>query len=131
MTANPGHGIVSRRSPFSSEETLERLTRALRARGLTIFAVIDHAGEAAQVGLRMPATKLVIFGNPVAGTPVMLAAPSIAIDLPLKILIREDGEGATWISYNDPAYLGERHGLPESLRQGLAGAEALVAAATA
>jgi uncharacterized protein (DUF302 family) len=131
MSASTSPGIRSRRSAFSVEETLDRLTRSLRARGLTIFAIVDHAGEAQKVGLRMPATKVVIFGSPTAGTPVMLAAPSVALDLPLKILIRDDGEATTWVSYNDPAYLQERHGLPADLVQNLGAAEALVAAVTA
>jgi uncharacterized protein (DUF302 family) len=100
----------------------------LQAKGVTIFAIVDHSGEAEKVGLKMPPTKLVIFGSPKAGTPLMLAAPSSAIDLPLKILVWEDGEGKIWVSYNSPAYLGERHGLPEELLRNIAVVETLAAA---
>ena len=87
--------------------------------------MIDHSGEAAKVGMTMPPTKLLIFGSPKAGTPLMLAAPSVAIDLPLKILVWEDGQGKVWISYNSPEYLKERHGLPEALLQNIAVVETL------
>jgi len=82
-----------------------------------VFALIDHSGEAAKVGMKMRPTKLLIFGNPKGGTPLMLAAPSIAIDLPLKILIWEDEQEKVWVSYNTPEYLAERHGLPPHLAQ--------------
>ncbi len=108
-------GIVSAKSKYSVDESVERLKKALAAKGVTVFAVVDHSGEAAKVGMKMPATKLVIFGGPKGGTPLMLAAPSVAIDLPLKILIAEDAAGATWISYNSAEYLRERHGFPEEL----------------
>jgi uncharacterized protein (DUF302 family)/uncharacterized membrane protein YidH (DUF202 family) len=122
------NGILNKRSNYSIDETLERLKRMLQAKGVTIFAIVDHSGEAEKVGLKMPPTKLVIFGSPKAGTPLMLAAPSSAIDLPLKILVWEDGEGKIWVSYNSPAYLGERHGLPEELLQNIAVVETLAAA---
>jgi len=108
-------GIFSAKSKYSVDESVERLKKALAAKGVTVFAVVDHSGEAAKVGMKMPATKLVIFGSPKGGTPLMLAAPSVAIDLPLKILIAEDAAGATWISYNSAEYLRERHGFPEEL----------------
>src|SRR3989441_6232334 len=85
------------------------------AKGVTLFALVDHSGEAAKVGITMPPTKLLIFGTPKAGTPLMLAAPSVAIDLPLKILVSEDAQGRAWLSYNSPAYLQERHGVPQGL----------------
>lgn len=112
--------IVSVPSRHSVEETITRLKAMLLDKGITLFALIDHSGEATKAGMQMPPTKLLIFGNPKAGTPVMLAAPSSAIDLPLKLLVREDAEGMTWISYNDPKYLQERHRLPAELVQSLA-----------
>jgi uncharacterized protein (DUF302 family) len=101
----------------------------LRAKGVTVFAVVDHSGEAAKVGLEMPSTKLLIFGNPKAGTPLMLAAPSCAIDLPLKILIWADPQGKVWVTYNSPAYLQQRHQLPSELLPNIAVVEALAAKA--
>jgi uncharacterized protein (DUF302 family) len=129
MALKMNNGILSKPSNHSVDDTLERLTRSLQAKGVAIFATIDHSGEAQKVGLKMRPTKLVIFGNPKAGTPLMLAAPSVAIDLPLKILIWEDEEGKAWASYNSPDYLKERHGLPEELLQNIAVAETLAAKA--
>jgi len=123
------NGIVSKKSNHSVDETLEKLKSMLLAKGVAIFAIIDHSGEAEKVGLKMPPTKLIIFGSPKAGTPLMLAAPSVAIDLPLKILISEDAEGNTWVSYNSPAYLQQRHGLPQELLQNIAVVETLAAKA--
>jgi uncharacterized protein (DUF302 family) len=117
---NNKSGIVDVPSNHSVDETVERLKVILQSKGITLFALIDHSGEAAKVGMKMPPTKLLIFGNPKAGTPLMLAAPSIAIDLPLKILVWEDGQGKVWLSYNSPEYLKERHGLPQSLLQNIA-----------
>ena len=97
-------------------------------RRVTLFAVVDHSGEAAKAGMQMPNTKLLIFGSPKAGTPVMLAAPSIAIDLPLKILVAEDGEGKVSVSYNSMEFLGERHGVPVELMKNLAAVEGLAKA---
>jgi uncharacterized protein (DUF302 family) len=94
---------------------VENLKNILQAKGITIFAVIDHSGEAEKVGMKMPPTKLLIFGSPKAGTPLMLAAPSIAIDLPRKILVWEDGRGKVWLSYNSPEYIMKRHGVPQDL----------------
>jgi uncharacterized protein (DUF302 family)/uncharacterized membrane protein YidH (DUF202 family) len=128
MAPNTNNGILNKESNYSVEETLERLKRALEAKGVAIFAIIDHSGEAAKVGLKMPPTKLLIFGSPKAGTPLMLAAPSSAIDLPLKILIWEDREGKVWVSYNSPTYLQERHGLPHELLQNIAAVELLASA---
>jgi uncharacterized protein (DUF302 family) len=108
-------GIVTIPSNHSVDETVDRLANILRSKEVTLFALIDHSGEAAKVGMKMPPTKLLIFGNPKGGTPLMLAAPSIALDLPLKILVAEDTQGKVWISYNSPEYLKERHGLPSDL----------------
>ena len=96
-----------------------KLQAILQAKGIAVFALIDHSGEAEKVGMKMRPTKLLIFGNPKGGTPLMLAAPSIAIDLPLKILIWEDDQGKVWVSYNSPEYLAERHGLPQHLAQNI------------
>ena len=92
------------------DETVAKLEGILQAKGVALFALVDHSGEAEKVGMKMRPTKLLIFGSPKAGTPLMLAAPSIAIDLPLKIFVSEDAQGKVWISYNSPAYLQERHG---------------------
>jgi uncharacterized protein (DUF302 family) len=113
-------GIIDVVSHHSVDETVERLRGILAAKGVALFALVDHSGEAAKVGLAMPPTKLLIFGSPKAGTPLMLAAPSIALDLPLKILVAEDESGATRISYNAPEYLRTRHGLPQELVQNIA-----------
>ena len=122
-------GIVQIASKHSVDETVQKLKDILQAKGVMLFAVVDHSGEAAKAGLQMPNTKLMIFGSPKAGTPVMLAAPSIAIDLPLKILVAEDGAGKVWISYNSPQFLAERHGVPAELMKNLAVIEALANAA--
>jgi uncharacterized protein (DUF302 family) len=108
-------GIISRRAAGSVDETVATLLALLKQRGITLFALIDHSGEAAKLSLHMPPTKLLIFGNPAAGTPVMLAAPSSAIDLPLKLLVWEDSGGQVWLSFNDPTYLQDRHHLPSEL----------------
>ena len=128
MTPNSDRGIIDTPSSHSVDETVEKLKGILQAKGVTIFAIVDHSGEAEKVGLKMRPTKVVIFGSPKAGTPVMLAAPSVAIDLPLKILIWEDREGKVWVSYNSLTYLQERHGLPKELLQNIAAVETLVAA---
>jgi len=128
MTPNTNNGILSKRSNHSVDETLDRLKRTLHTKGVSIFAIVDHSGEAEKVGLTMPPTKVVMFGSPKAGTPLMLAAPSIAIDLPLKILISEDREGKVWVSYNSLTYLQDRHGLPQELLQNIAVVETLAAA---
>lgn len=123
------NGVTRIPSAHSVDQTLDAFTRILSARNVTLFAVVDHSGEAAKVGMAMPPTKLLIFGNPRAGTPIMLAAPSAALDLPLKILIHEDTEGKVWIAYNAPSYLAQRHGIPPDLLPNLAVVEALAAAA--
>src|SRR5437899_43626 len=104
MTPDRGSGIITLPSQHSVDQTLEKLQALLRAKGVTLFALVDHSGEAAKVGMKLPPTKLVMFGNPKAGTPLMLAAPSVAIDLPLKLLVWEDAQGKVWLSYNSPAY---------------------------
>ena len=125
------NGIVSRPSNHSVNETVEKLKGILQTKGVTLFALVDHSGEAEKVGMKMPPTKLLIFGSPKAGTPLMLAAASIAIDLPLKILVWEDTQGKVWVSYNSAAYLQHRHGLPENLLQNIALVEALATNAAA
>jgi uncharacterized protein (DUF302 family) len=102
-------------------ETLARLETIVQAKGLTILARIDHSGDAARVGLQMQPTKLLIFGNPKSGTPLMIASPSVAIDLPLKALVWQDDDGKVWLSYNSPNYLKARHAIPENLLQNIAG----------
>lgn len=124
-----GNGIVDIPSSHSVDETVEKLKGILQTKGVALFALVDHSGEAEKVGMKMPPTKLLIFGNPEAGTPLMLATPSIAIDLPLKILVREDTARKVWISYNSAEYLRERHGLPENLLQNIAVVAALARAA--
>lgn len=123
------NGINNKLSKHSVDETVRNLEQILHAKGVTLFAAVDHSGEAEKVGMKMAPTKLLIFGSPKVGTPVMLAAPSIALDLPLKILVREDGQGKVWISYNSTAYLQERHGVPQELIQNLAVIDALAAKA--
>lgn len=125
MTQSGDNGIVDLPSNHPVEQTVERLQGILRQKGITLFALIDHSGEAKKVGMEMRPTKLLIFGSPEAGTPVMLAAPTVAIDLPLKILVWEDGQGKVWLSYNSAAYLQARHGVPQELLQNISAAEAL------
>ena len=115
--------------PVTVEQSVEKLKSILQAKGVTLFAVVDHSGEAEKVGMKMRPTKLLIFGNPTAGTPLMLAAPSSAIDLPLKILVWEDEQGKVWASYNSPEYLKQRHGLPPELLQNIAVVETLASRA--
>jgi uncharacterized protein (DUF302 family) len=122
-------GIVDKGSNYSVDETVERLKTILQSKGVTLFALIDHCGEAAKVGMKMPPTKLLIFGNPKAGTPLMLAEPAMALDLPLKILVWEDGQGKVRVSYNSAEYLHQRYGLPENLVPNIAVVEALAAKA--
>jgi uncharacterized protein (DUF302 family) len=125
VTLDKDTGIIDKASSHSVDETVERLKGILAAKGVTLFALIDHSGEAEKVGMKMPPTTLLIFGSPRAGTPLMLAAPSVAIDLPLKILVWEDSGGKVWISYNSPTYLQERHGIPQELLQNIAVVETL------
>ena len=129
MTSNSENGIVTIPSRQSVDQTVKQLRAILEAKGVKLFALIDHSGEAERAGLRMPPTKLLVFGNPKAGTPLMIASPSIAIDLPLKALVWEDAEGQAWISYNAPRYLQAWHGLPQELIPNIAVVETLVARA--
>jgi uncharacterized protein (DUF302 family)/uncharacterized membrane protein YidH (DUF202 family) len=125
MTLTRGKGIIDTPSNHSVDQTVERLKGLLEAKGVALFALVDHSGEAEKVGMKMRPTRLLIFGNPRAGTPVMRAAPSSALDLPLKILIWEDAQGKVWVTYNSPDYLQERHGIPRELLQNIAAGEAL------
>jgi uncharacterized protein (DUF302 family) len=122
-------GIVEIKSQHTVDDTVIRLRQILEAKGVKLFAVVDHSGEAASVGMSMPPTKLLIFGNPKAGIPLMLTSPSTAIDLPLKLLVSEDAGGAVTICYNSPVYLQQRHGLPENLIQNIASVEGFAKAA--
>lgn len=125
MELSKDNGIIDTPSNHSFDQTVERLKEILQAKEITLFALVDHGGGARDVGMTMRPSKLLIFGNPKGGTPLMLAAPTIALDLPLKILIWEDGQGKVWLSYNSPAYLQERHGLPHELLQNIAIVETL------
>jgi uncharacterized protein (DUF302 family) len=116
--------MTTKESPRSVEDTLSRLKDVLESKGIKLFAVIDHSGEAEAAGLELRDTKVVIFGNPLAGTPVMAAAPLAALDLPLKILVWADGD-QTKLSYTEPAELAERYGLSEELAGRLAAIEAV------
>ena len=126
-----GEGIISKPSKYSVPETLHRLETILTAKGIQVFALVDHSGEAEKAGLKMPPTQLLIFGNPKGGTPVMLAAPTAAIDLPLKALAWEDASGKVWLSYNDPAYIQHRFNLSDDVMKPLAGVGALIEQALA
>ena len=120
------NGLVHTQSPHSVDETLTRLRALLESKGLTIFTTINHSGEAAKVGMEMRPTKLLIFGSPKGGTPVMLSAPTTAIDLPLKALVWEDAQAKVWITHNSVEYLRQRHGFPADFDRNLAGAAALI-----
>src|SRR6201981_1963967 len=124
-------GFISKLSPHSVPETIQRLSALLKSKGVAIFALIDHSGEAEKAGLKIRPTQLLIFGNPKGGTPLMLAAPSTAIDLPVKSLIWEDADGKVWLSYNSPDYLQQRHGFPADLEKNIAAIEPLLAQAIA
>lgn len=126
MAAMPVNGMVHVRSHHSVHETLQRLESVLISHGLTIFGRVDHSGEAEKVGLKMPLTQVLIFGSPKAGTPLMVASPTLAIDLPLKALVWEDADGTVWVSYNSPEYLKQRHHVPDDLITNIAGAGALL-----
>ena len=126
MSADRDSGLVHLRSPRSVEATLGRIEAVLREAGLAIFCVVDHSGEAERAGMQMRPTKLVLFGNPSAGTPMMVAAPTVAIDLPMKALIWQDEAGRVLVSYNTADYLRSRHGVPEDLLKGVSSAGALL-----
>ncbi len=129
MPSTDNAGIVTISSNHSVDETVENLKEILRQKGVQLFALIDHSGEAEKAGMQMRPTKLLIFGNPKAGTPLMLASPSIAIDLPLKILVAEDADGKVQVSWNSPAWLQARHHFPQDLLPNIAVLEALAAKA--
>lgn len=129
MAPSSINGLVTIPSANSVDQTVEKLKSILAERNVALFALVDHSGEAEKAGLHMPNTKLLIFGNPRGGTPLMLASPSVAIDLPLKILIAEDTTGKVTISYNSPAYLQSRHSLPADLLANIAVIEVLAAKA--
>lgn len=131
MDTKPANGLVHRPSQHSVDETLQRLQALLADKNITVFALVDHSGEAAKVGLQMRPTKLLIFGNPKGGTPLMQATPTVAIDLPLKALIWEDADGRVWLTYNDPAYLQVRHRFPEELIGNLSAVNGLFSKAVA
>jgi uncharacterized protein (DUF302 family) len=122
-------GIIDVPSRYSVPETLERLEAILKEKGITVFALVDHSGEAEKSGLKMRPTQLLIFGSPKGGTPLMVAAPRLAIDLPLKALAWQDEHGQVWLSYNSPEYLQQRHGFPTELVRNIAGIGALIQAA--
>ena len=120
MATSLDNGMVHLASPYSITETLKRLDSVLKSHGLAVFARVDHSGEAEKVGMKMHPTQLIIFGSPKAGTPVMVASPTLAIDLPLKALVREDAGGKVWVSYNSAEYLKQRHNIPDDLVKNLA-----------
>jgi uncharacterized protein (DUF302 family) len=120
MATSPDNGIVHLSSPYKVPETLKRLDSVLQSRGLTVFARIDHSGEAEKAGMKMHPTQLIIFGSPKGGTPVMVASPTLAIDLPLKALVWEDASGKVWLSYNSAEYLKQRHNIPDELLKNIA-----------
>jgi uncharacterized protein (DUF302 family) len=126
MSRNLVPGFVSKPSKYSAPETIERLSAILKSKGVAIFALVDHSGEAKKAGLKMRPTRLLIFGNPKGGTPLMVAAPSTAIDLPLKALAWEDASGKVWLSYNSPDYLRQRHGFPPELENNIARVQPLL-----
>ena len=131
MADSQADGLVKLPTSHTVDAAVAKLTQILDAKGVKLFALVDHSGEAAQAGLEMLPTKLLIFGNPKAGTPVMQAAPTAAIDLPLKILIWQDAQGQVWIGYNSPEYLAHRHRFPANLVANLAAVEGLARQAAA
>ncbi len=124
-------GIVSKASAYSVTQTVSRIEQTLTSKGLTLFELIDHSGEAERVGLAMQEAKLLIFGSPKAGTPLMVASPLMALDLPLKALVWQDAQEQVWVSYVSPAWLAQRHGIPADLEANIASMEPLLAAAIA
>ena len=121
MTALRNNGLVHLRSPRSVSETMNAVETIVRGRGLNVLARIDHSGDAAKAGLTMPPAELLIFGNPILGTPLMIAAPTVAIGLPVKALVWQDDHGRVWLTYNSPQYLQERHGIPDQLLRNIEG----------
>lgn len=129
LQAHSEHGMIHFPSKYSVSKTIERLNALVKSHALTVFAHIDFSGDAAKVGLHMRATQLLIFGNPKSGTPLMLASPTIALDLPLKALAWETEEGKVWVSYNAPSYLKERHALRDDLLKNISGLKTLIESA--
>ena len=125
--ARPTSGVVHKRSPLSVAETVERLATAIRAAGATLFLVVDHSGEAQRVGMTLRDTTLLVFGNPVGGTPAMVASPLVALDLPLKVLVWMDDDGVVWMSYLDAGWLAARRGLAAELAVPLSAVDRLTA----
>jgi uncharacterized protein (DUF302 family) len=121
MSETRNNGLIHLSSRYSVPETLARLESIVQSKGINILARIDHSGDAEKAGLVMPPTKLLIFGNPKSGTPLMIASPTVAIDLPLKALVWQDNKGKVWLSYNSPNYLQQRHGIPNDLLKNIAG----------
>jgi uncharacterized protein (DUF302 family) len=133
LFATAADGLITIQSGVSAKDTMDRVQENAEQRGLKVFARIDHAAGAAKAGKQLPPTELLIFGNPKGGTPFIECAQTIAIDLPLKILVWEDADGQVWLGYNDPAFIAARHGVPDCpsvapLSKALAG---LAAASTA
>jgi uncharacterized protein (DUF302 family) len=126
MASLPDNGLIHLKSPYSVPETLKRLESVLQGKNLTVFARVDHSGEAEKAGLKMRPTQLIIFGSPQAGTPLMVASPTLAIDLPLKALAWEDVDGQVWLTYNSPEYLKQRHKVPNELVKNITGVGALL-----
>jgi len=129
VEAPSAEGVSSKLSQFSVHETVRRLEETVRAKGLTIFARIDHAGGAREVGLEMRDEQLIVFGNPRSGTPLMVARPLVGLELPLRVLVWRDAEGRVWVSYNESAFIARRFALPEGMEKNIAGVPALVDAA--
>lgn len=126
MSSPADHGIVQFRSSFDVATTIGKIRDALQSHGIAVFAHIDFSGDAERAGLSMPAEQMLIFGNPKGGTPLMQKEPRAGLDLPLKALVWDDGQGASWIACNAPEYIIARHGLPEALAANLAGPLALL-----
>lgn len=126
MNSTTDNGLIHLSSSYSVAETAKRLEASLLAHGLTLFCRVDHSGEAQKAGLQMPPTQLLIFGSPKGGTPLMLASPTLAIDLPLKALVWQDAGGKVWLSYNSSEYLQQRHNIPPELLNNIAGAVTLL-----
>lgn len=126
MDTGTGNGLIHLDSRYSVDETLQRLQALLEEKHIKVFALIDHSGEAGKAGLTMRPTKLLLFGNPKGGTPLMQAAPTVAIDLPLKALVWEDVDGRVRLTYNDPMYLQQRHNVPAELTSNIAGTGGLL-----
>jgi uncharacterized protein (DUF302 family) len=129
VEAPSAEGVSSKLSQFSVPETVRRLEETVRAKGLTIFARIDHAGGAREVGLEMRDEQLIVFGNPRSGTPLMVARPLVGLELPLRVLVWRDAEGRVWVSYNESTFIARRFALPEGMEKNIAGVPALVDAA--